>query len=166
MFLWEVKCIRKRILMILLILIFFTSLGSAVAVEDNDLSYLSDLSVDVSSDSISSQDDVIDSDMDETIKDESNIVDSADSIVEISRVSGNSSNKKSKDILSSTDDSSKINNDVLLTQSDSSASLLKSPQTIIIKDASYYDSSINEYIQDLINNATAGSTIKFTGSSY
>ena len=155
--------------MILLILIFFTSLGSAVAVEDNDLSGLSDLSnlsVDVSSDSISSQDDVIDSDMDETIKDESNIVDSADSIVEISDVSGNSSNKKSKDILSSTDDSSKINNDVLLTQSDSSASLLKSPQTIIIKDASYYDSSINEYIQDLINNATAGSTIKFTGSSY
>ena len=43
--------------MILLILIFFTSLGSAVAVEDNDLSGLSDLSnlsVDVSSDSISS----------------------------------------------------------------------------------------------------------------
>ena len=156
--------------MILLILIFFTSLGSAVAVEDNDLSGLSDLSdlsVDVSSDSISSQDDVIDSDIiDETIKDESNIDDLDDSIVEISDVSGKSSNKKSKDILSSTDDSSKINNDVLLTQSDSSASLLKSPQTIIIKDASYYDSSINEYIQDLINNATAGSTIKFTGSSY
>ena len=169
MFLWEVKCIRKRILMILLILIFFTSLGSAVAVEDNDLSGLSDLSnlsVDVSSDSISSQDDVIDSDMDETIKDESNIVDSADSIVEISDVSGNSSNKKSKDILSSTDDSSKTNHDVLLTQSDSSASLLKSPQTIIIKDASSYGGSINEYIQNLIDDVAAGSTIQFTGSSY
>lgn len=166
MFLWEVKCIRKRILMILLILIFFTSLGSAVAVEDNALSDLSNLSVDVSSDSISSQDDVIDSDMDETIKDESNIVDSADSIVEISDVSGNSNNKKSKDILSSTDDSSKNNHDVLLTQSDSSASLLKSPQTIIIKDASYYDGSINVYVQDLIDDVAAGSTIQFTGSSY
>ena len=103
--------------MILLILIFFTSLGSAVAVEDNDLSGLSDLSnlsVDVSSDSISSQDDVIDSDMDETIKDESNIVDSADSIVEISDVSGNSSNKKSKDILSSTDDSSILAKSIMM----------------------------------------------------
>ena len=152
--------------MILLILIFFTSLGSAVAVEDNALSDLSDLSVDVSSDSISSQD-VIDSDIiDETINDDSNIVDSSDSIAEISDVSGNSNNKKSKDILSSTDDSSKTNHDVLLTQSNSSASLLKNPQTIIIKDASYYDGSINEYIQNLIDDVAAGSTIQFTGSSY
>lgn len=177
------KCIKNRILMILMLLIFFTSLGSAVAVEDNDLSDLSDSSVDVSSDltdmeistsdddsiifdeaSINSSDDADDDVTDGVIIDDStkedfNIDDSDDSIADVSDVSGK---KEPKDILGSTEDPIIIKNGVI----SSSSSLLTSPQTIVIKDAKYYNGSINTYVQKLIDDAAAGSTIKFTGSSY
>ena len=173
------KCIRKRILMILILLIFFTSIGSAVAAGENDLS---DSSVDGSSDfqdvEISSLDDVFinssDVLIDDSVKDDSNsagsddsinvnskMVDVDDSIAVISDVSGNS-NGKSKNVLSSTNDPIIIKNGVI----SSSSSLLTSPQTIVIKDAKYYKGSINAYVQKLIDDAVAGSTIRFTGSSY
>ena len=174
------KCIKNRILMILMLLIFFTSLGSAVAVEDNDLS---DSPVDVSSDltymeistsdddsiisdeaSINSSDDADDDVTDGVIIDDStkedfNIDDSDDSIADVSDVS---EKKEPKNILGSTEDPIIIKNGVISI----SSSLLTSPQTIVIKDAKYYNGSINTYVQKLIDDAAAGSTIKFTGSSY
>ncbi len=173
------KCIKKRILMILMLLIFFTSLGSAVAVEDNDLSDLYDSSADVSSDftdmelstsdddsiisdegSTDSSDDVADGVIiDDSTNADFNIDDSDDSIADISDVTGK---KESKNILGSTEDPIIIKNGVI----SSSSSLLTSPQTIVIKDAKYYNGSINTYVQKIIDDAAAGSTIKFTGSSY
>ncbi len=178
--------------MILMLLIFFTSLGSAVAVDDNDLS---DSSVDISSDftdglEISTLDDdslvsdetsinpsdetsinpsdeasINPSDvlMDDSIKEYSNIGVSDEPIIDVVDASGK---KESKNVLSSTEDPIIINNGVISTQSQSSGSSLTSPQTIVIKDAKYYNGSINTYVQNLIDDAAAGSTIKFTGSSY
>ena len=57
-------------------------------------------------------------------------------------------------------------NNVILTKSQSSSNLLSSPQIIVINDSSSYDGSINVYIQKLIDDAVAGSTIQFAGSSY
>lgn len=209
--------IKERILTILIVLIFFTSLGSAVASSDNDLSVLSDgsldsdaLSIDGSldsgifldssldsvvlsdgsldseilsdssddlkgssinddlivsnDDSIDSNDELMDSNDDSIGTCYSNVEDSIDSSIEISAMSGNSKDKASKNALGATDDSSIMSN-AIVTKSLGSSSL-SNPQIIIIKDASYYDGSINEYIQKLIDDAAAGSTIKFTGSSY
>jgi len=167
-----------------MLLIFFTSLGSAVAVDDNDLS---DSSVDISSDftdglEISTLDDdslvsdetsinpsdeasINPSDvlMDDSINEYSNIGVSDEPIIDVVDASGK---KESKNVLSSTEDLIIINNGVISTQSQSSGSSLTSPQTIVIKDAKYYNGSINTYVQNLIDDAAAGSTIKFTGSSY
>ena len=153
--------------MILMLLIFFTSIGSAVAVEDNDLS---DSPVDVSSDltymeistsdddsiisdeaSINSSDDADDDVTDGVIIDDStkedfNIDDSDDSIADVSDVS---EKKEPKNILGSTEDPIIIKNGVISI----SSSLLTSPQTIVIKDAKYYNGSINTYVQKLIDDA-------------
>ena len=178
--------------MILMLLIFFTSIGSAVAVGDNELSELSELSdlsdssVEISSDcpdmeissldddsiisnecSINSSGDVRDGVIvDDSPNEDFNIDNSANSIIEVSDVSGNSGIKKPKNLLSSTSGPILIKNGVILTQSQSSDSLLTSPKTIVIKDAKCYNGSINTYVQKIIDDAAAGSTIKFTGSSY
>ena len=152
--------------MILLILIFFTSLGSVVATSDIEPAHVSeDVLDDLKSPDLDenlkvadSNEDLISSDDLEGIGKNSNVLDN--SIFK-------DANSKNKDILSSssTTDNSRKNNDVILSKSQSS-SLLSSPQTIVIEDASHYDGSINEYVQKLINDAEAGSTIQFAGSSY
>ncbi len=153
------KSIKKRILMVLILLIFFMSLGSAVASSDNDLS---DLSSDISLDSDILQDKSEDS-QSFSINDDSAV--SNDELIESKESNNDSIIKEDSNAVDSTDDSSKIN-DIIVTKSQSSSRLLSSPQTIVIKDASCYDGSINEYIQNLIDDAAAGSTIQFTGSSY
>lgn len=190
--------------MILIFLIFFTSLGSVVATSDNNLSdasfdISSDFSSDTSSDilldssedlksyslnedlnsnedSINSKEDLINLNDSIDKQKSSNGLDNSlyDSNIEDSDLSENDDSSNavlSKNILSSSltnDDSTIANfNNVILTKSQSStSSLLSSPQTIIIKDASYYSGSINEYIQKIIDGAVAGSTIQFTASSY
>ena len=84
------------------------------------------------------------------------------------------SNKDTKKLLSIAYDSGLVNsNDVIYFVKPigsknvlSSSSVLSSPQTIIIEDASHYGDSLNAIIQGIIDKATAGSTIQFTGSSY
>ena len=69
--------------------------------------------------------------------------------------------------LSSAYDSSVNSNDIVfITNSKSSKAVLSSPELIVIKDARYYGDSVNTIVQGIIDNARAGSTIQFTGSSY
>lgn len=84
------------------------------------------------------------------------------------------SNNDAKKLLSIAYDSGLVNsNDVIYFAKPtgsksvlSSSSVLSSPKTIIIEDASHYGDSLNTIIQGIIDKATAGSTIQFTGSSY
>ena len=151
------KCINKRILMLLLVLIFFTSLGSVVADGDG-------LSLDESVDSIdlALNDDVISEDfstgiesLDEDfqsmdIPDENNVSDEIvpPAVYDENPIGDDSSNpvdddslviekqdKKanSKGKLSSVYDSGLISiNNAILTKSESSSNLLSSPQIIVI----------------------------------
>lgn len=74
----------------------------------------------------------------------------------------------SKKLLSSADDSRKVNSNdlIILSNSKSSNSVLSSPELIIIEDAGHYGDSANTIIQGIIDKARAGSTIQFAGSSY
>lgn len=164
------KCIRKGILMVLILLIFFTSLGSAVASSDNDLHNFSSVISSDSDISLNSPEDmessIINNDLLVSNEDSPMSGDnSVDFTAENAEMSQDSKNSLSGNALGLADDSSVISNDVIVTKSQGS-SQLSSPQTIVIKDASCYDGSINEYIQNLIDDAAAGSTIQFTGSSY
>ena len=111
------KCIKKRILMVLILLIFFTSLGSAVASSDNDLS---DLSRDISSDStsdISLNSDIL---LDNPEDLESSSIDDDSAISTDEKIGSEDSNedsiiKEDSNAVDSTDDSSKIN-DIIVTK--------------------------------------------------
>ena len=150
--------------MFLLILIFFTSLGSVVATSDCDSSHiLEDIS---ESTSKGLENPILNENLKNVGLNEDEI--SSDDLEDIDQSYNLWDDSKNEDILSSTltaDDSS-ANNDIILTKSQGVSSLLSSPKTIIIEDASHYDSSINEYIQGFIDGAEAGSTLQFTGSSY
>ena len=185
------KRINKRILMLLIVLIFFTSLGSVVAYGDdvslddsvdsiglavNDDVISEDISTDIeiSDDDFQSmeiidENNVSDEIVPQAISDESPVADvSSTSVDEESFIIENQDKKaNSKGKLSSLYDSGIISiNNVILTKSQSSSNLLSSPQIIVINDSSSYDGSINVYIQKLIDDAVAGSTIQFAGSSY
>ena len=185
------KRINKRILMLLIVLIFFTSLGSVVAYGDdvslddsvdsiglavNDDFISEDISTDIeiSDDDFQSmeiidENNVSDEIVPQAISDESPVADvSSTSVDEESFIIENQDKKaNSKGKLSSLYDSGIISiNNVILTKSQSSSNLLSSPQIIVINDSSSYDGSINVYIQKLIDDAVAGSTIQFAGSSY
>ena len=165
--------------MILIVLIFFTSLGSAMACPD-------DVSLNDSDDStlIIADEDIISEDISvdmESSDDNNKPIDNYDSnniaddniVLEDSNkdmvVSDNQNIKHvSSKKLSSASDSSLINSNeiIYLTVSEGSKSLLSSPELIVINNASYYGDSLNTIIQGIIDNAPAGSTIQFTGSSY
>lgn len=74
----------------------------------------------------------------------------------------------SNKLLSSADDSRKVNSNdlIILSNSKSSNSVLSSPELIVIEDAGHYGDSANTIIQGIIDKARAGSTIQFAGSSY
>lgn len=165
------KHIKKGILMVLILLIFFTCLGSASAISDNDLhNFSSDISSgsDISSNSqenleISSinEDLIILNEYSGDYGD--NIEDSA---AEKDGMLQDSKDEMSGNTFSLADDSIAICDNETASKSQGYTRLLSSPQTIVIKDSSCYDGSISEYVQNLIDDASAGSTIQFTGSSY
>ena len=177
--------IKERILLILVLLIFFTSLGSAAATSDivsenltSDVFDESDVLVsnDVSSDVESS---AIDMWYSSVSMDDSSIIEDSDVLdvnekntnYDVIDVSNQDKDNRDTKLLSSAYDSGLVNsNDVIYVSNSktvlSSSSVLSSPQLIIIEDASHYGDSLNTIIQGIIDNATAGSTIQFTGSSY
>ena len=165
------KHIKKGILMVLILLIFFTCLGSASAISDNDLhNFSSDISSgsDISSNSqenleISSiNEDVII--LNEYSGDYADNIE--DAAAEKDGMLQDSKDEMSGNTLSLADDSIAICDNETASKSQGYTRLLSSPQTIVIKDSSCYDGSISEYVQNLIDDASAGSTIQFTGSSY
>ena len=103
-----------------------------------------------------SNNDVIDSDNSNRVNDED--------VIDVDNPKKDNSSKK----LSSAYDSRIINSNdmVYVSNSKSSNSVLSSPELIVIEDASHYGTSLNTIIQGIIDNARAGSTIQFTGSSY
>ena len=133
------KHIKKGILMVLILLIFFTCLGSASAISDNDLH---NFSSDISSGS----------DISSNSQENLEISSINEDLIILNEYSG--------------DYGDAICDNETASKSQGYTRLLSSPQTIVIKDSSCYDGSISEYVQNLIDDASAGSTIQFTGSSY
>ena len=168
------KHIRKGILTILIVLIFFTSLGS-VAADSDDISldesvdsivFAEDISTNIESSNEGSQSMDI---LDENIGSDEIIIldDSNGPVDEESTVANQDKKGRSSKKLSSADDSRTVSvNNVISTNSQSSSNILSSPKIIVINDSKSYEGSINEYIQKLIDEAVAGSTIQFAGSSY
>ena len=172
----------------MIFLIFFTSLGSAVASDElmsdnmtSDITLDDSLTIEsedfdvseISDDSDSfkrSDNNLFDSDSLES-SDESNLIDLVnDNEKTIDSYDSNDMNigSHSKKSLSSADDSRKINSNdlIILSNSKSSNSVLSSPELVVIEDAGHYGDSANTIIQGIIDKATAGSTIQFAGSSY
>lgn len=172
-----------------MVLIFFTSLGSAMAIPDDVHFNESDDSTPIISDEDIILED-ISADM-ESSDDNNNPIDNYDSnsIADENIVLKDSNgenivledsnddmlvpedqNKKlvSSKKLSSASDSRLINSNeiIYVTGFEGSKSILSSPELIVINDASYYGDSVNTIIQGIIDNAAAGTTIQFTGSSY
>ena len=172
----------------MIFLIFFTSLGSAVASDElmsdnmtSDITLDDSLTIEsedfdvseISDDSDSfkrSDNNLFDSDSLES-SDESNLIDLVnDNEKTIDSYDSNDMNigSHSKKSLSSVDDSRKVNSNdlIILSNSKSSNSVFSSPELVVIEDAGHYGDSANTIIQGIIDKATAGSTIQFAGSSY
>ena len=135
----EVISINKRLFMLLSLLIFFTVIGSASAVSDdnNDLgNSLSDESVDMSE------------------------------IEHIDRLSddsyGSNSSNSNLAVVNSSNDFNESDNPNNNLSSMNSSNIL--PQYIKVNDSKFYSS--NSQIQKIIDDANPGSTIEFTGSFY
>ena len=180
--------IKERILLIFILLIFFTSLGSVAAsdemISDNltsDVSLDDSFNIELSDDSLDIDDkedsfvidakensneninSIKDSDINIVVLDDSSSIDDVKIVDNTNYYKKSSSSKK----LSSAYDSRVNSNDIVfVSNSKSSKAVLSSPELIIIKDASYYGDSLNTIVQGIIDNARAGSTIQFTGSSY
>lgn len=180
--------IKERILLIFILLIFFTSLGSVAAsdemISDNltsDVSLDDSFNIELSDDSLDIDDkedsfvidakensneninSIKDSDINIVVLDDSSSIDDVKIVDNTNDYKKSSSSKK----LSSAYDSRVNSNDIVfVSNSKSSKAVLSSPELIIIKDASYYGDSLNTIVQGIIDNARAGSTIQFTGSSY
>ena len=172
----------------MIFLIFFTSLGSAVASDElmsdnmtSDITLDDSLTIEsedfdvseISDDSDSfkrSDNNLFDSDSLES-SDESNLIDLVnDNEKTIDSYDSNDMNigSHSKKSLSSVDDSRKVNSNdlIILSNSKSSNSVFSSPELVVIEDAGHYGDSANTIIQGIIDKARAGSTIQFAGSSY
>ena len=135
----------------------------AIGAENPDVPELSD-----DSDSLRTFDDsYIGSDSLES-SDESNLIDLDNDNEVISVPTDSNKDSSSKKLLSSADDSRKVNSNdlIILSNSKSSNSVLSSPELIVIEDAGHYGDSANTIIQGIIDKARAGSTIQFAGSSY
>ena len=172
-------------------LIFFTSLGSAVAASDNasldDYSSISDsiclseesssldISIESNSLNVNSSDDfgsVESSDELDLANDYLNDSDSEESdSIESNLMEKNGSPKgkmassaKDSSLTNSNDEIDLINSKSVKSKNYVSAS--SSSKIIIVNNASYYGNSVNSQIQKIIDDAEAGSTIQFTGSSY
>ena len=169
--------IKERILLIFVLLIFFTSLGSAVASDDIISDNLtSDINLDDSG-IVECSDDCsigldgsnnIDNPSNSSIENNDFIELNDDSCMDDSNRSDLNDGSGCEKLMSSTNDSREINSNDLSDADNSkhSKSLLSSAGIIYIQDASSYGNSLNELVQGIINSAAPGSTIQFIGSSY
>ncbi|WP_297982575.1 NosD domain-containing protein [uncultured Methanobrevibacter sp.] len=175
--------ISRKILLIVMLIIFFTGIGSVVASSDvdadlsasgSDVSYSDNLAVNLASSKLSSSDsDLNDSDLEISSSDNLASEESDSSVSDLnssdgSDLTGSDESKISDSDLTDSNESngSDYNNQNVSNKTNSTkVSTTSAPQKIIIKDASYYNSS-NSLIQKIISNAAAGSTIEFTGSFY
>ena len=176
--------INKRILLIFLFLIFFTCVQSAVAVSDMDCS--SEISHNYLSSSDLYESDPIKDSSDSVSMDSFNSTDSNSDSDSTSDVSLNNSNETSSNNAdnftgsnnpndsneTSSNDADNSTGSLNATNSTGSLNVTNStdangsnqiPQKIVIPNNSSITSA---YIQKLIDNATPGSTIQFTGSFY